>query len=110
MYQIELKNDRIRAPIELKEEEIIYIKESVEKCNFKGGIKAPGWDLINQNILREKTENMNNFLTRCIIECLQKGYIPQNLASSRLIPFNKIPGGIPTKGDIRNIATQPIMI
>ena len=56
--------------------------------NFNGSMKAPGWDLLNQGLLKDKTPTLNKFLTNCVLECL--GEIPKNLAASRLIPFNKI--------------------
>ena len=53
---------------------------------------------------------MDEFLSNCLIECLERDQIPPILSCSRLIPFNKTPGKIPTKSEIRNIATQPILI
>lgn len=110
MYQLEDREIIRSEKFKLDEEDKAKIRKTIEKIGFLGKTKAPGWDLINQNILRNKTPPMNQFLTNCLIECLEKNRIPPTLSCSRLIPFNKCPGKTPTKSEIRNIATQPLII
>lgn len=68
-------------------------------------LKAPGWDLLNQSLLTSKSPLMNQFLYNCVLECIEKNKIPKILSCSRLIPFNKTPGKIPSVNEIRNIST-----
>lgn len=110
MYETSVTRRKDRSPIRLRQEDKNFIRFKINELNFSGPTKAPGWDLLSQELLRDKTENMNLFLMNCVIECLELGYIPKNLATSRLIPFNKTPGKVPTVLETRNIATQPLII